>query len=303
VLITGESGTGKELVSRLIHTLDPGVERRELVILDCTTIVPELIGSELFGHERGAFTGATGARDGAFALSDHGTLFLDEIGELPLSLQPQLLRVIQERTFKRIGGNHWSSTHFRLVCATHRDFAAEIGAGRFRADLYYRIATCKLALPPLRERRQDIGPLAEHFFRELSPTGAAPELTPAVRELLEQREYPGNVRELRQLVARIAARHVGTGPVSVGDVPEDERPDVDVAGTRWQTVEFEAAIQRALALGAPLKDLSHYLSETAVRLAVDEEQGNLQRAARRLGVTDRALQMRRASVKQGRDAA
>ncbi|HEX2095529.1 MAG TPA: sigma-54 factor interaction domain-containing protein, partial [Longimicrobiaceae bacterium] len=148
VLITGESGTGKELVARLIHTLDTRPRKHDLVTLDCTTVVPELSGSEFFGHERGAYTGAVGPREGAFALADGGTLFLDEVGELPLPLQAQLLRVVQERTYKKVGGNSWQRTEFRLVCATNRDLLEEVAHGRFRADLYYRIASVVCHIPP-----------------------------------------------------------------------------------------------------------------------------------------------------------
>src|SRR5690349_11406560 len=139
VVLTGETGTGKELVARLIHSLDERPRKGELVLVDCTTIVPTLSGSEFFGHERGAFTGATGSRDGAFALADRGTLFLDEVGELPLALQSELLRVVQEGAYKRVGGNDWRTTSFRLVCATNRDLFADAAVGRFRYDLLYRL--------------------------------------------------------------------------------------------------------------------------------------------------------------------
>ncbi|HEY0555673.1 MAG TPA: sigma-54 factor interaction domain-containing protein [Thermoanaerobaculia bacterium] len=140
VLLGGESGTGKELVARLIHSLDAREEKRDLVTLDCTTIVPELSGSEFFGHEKGSYTSAVAAREGAFALADGGTLFLDEVGELPLRLQAELLRVVQEGTYKRLGSNSWQKTRFRLVCATHRELLGELEEGRFRRDFYYRIA-------------------------------------------------------------------------------------------------------------------------------------------------------------------
>jgi transcriptional regulator with GAF, ATPase, and Fis domain len=137
VLITGESGTGKELIARLIHALDSRVDKGDFVILDCTTVVPTLSGSEFFGHEKGAFTGAIAQRDGAFAMADGGTLFLDEIGELPLVLQAELLRVIEEGMYKRVGSNTWRKTSFRLLCATNRDLLQEESRGNFRKDLYY----------------------------------------------------------------------------------------------------------------------------------------------------------------------
>ncbi|RMG28228.1 MAG: sigma-54 factor interaction domain-containing protein, partial [Bacteroidetes bacterium] len=164
ILIQGESGTGKELVARLIHSLDTRPDKDELVLVDCTTIVPELSGSEFFGHEKGAFTNAISTREGAFALANRGTLFLDEVGELPMPLQAELLRVIQEGTYKRVGSNQWRETRFRLVCATNRDLQAEIEAGNFRMDLYYRLANWVVHLPSLARRREDIPLLIAHFW-------------------------------------------------------------------------------------------------------------------------------------------
>jgi transcriptional regulator with GAF, ATPase, and Fis domain len=224
VLITGESGTGKERLAQLIHDLDPRPVKRKLVILDCSTVVPSLSGSEFFGHDKGAFTGAATAREGAFELADGGTLFLDEVGELPVSLQAELLRVVQEGTFKRVGSNAWRKSSFRLICATNRDLAVEQTRGTFRNDFYYRIAGCSLRLPSLRDRATDIIPLFRHFFRQVYPDREPPELSDAVRELLLRRHYPGNVRDLRSLALRIIHRHVGSGAVTVGDVPELERP-------------------------------------------------------------------------------
>jgi transcriptional regulator with GAF, ATPase, and Fis domain len=298
VLITGESGTGKELAARLIHTLDPRSENHDLVLLDCTTIVPELSGSEFFGHERGAFTGAVGARDGAFALADKGTLFLDEVGDLPLGLQGELLRVIQEHTYKRVGSNIWQETDFRLVCATNRDLQQEESQGRFRRDLYYRIASWTCKLPPLRERSEDIMPLAHHFLCQLRPDEEQPKMDPAVQEYLRERKYPGNVRELKQVVSRMSYRHVGPGPITAGDIPGEERPDAELGPQQWRDGTFERAIGRAVALGAGLKEIQQAVSDTAIQIAIGEESENLQRAARRLGVTPRALQMRRATQRR-----
>src|SRR6516162_7426096 len=174
----GESGTGKEMLAQLIKELDFTARTANLTVVDCTTIVPELSGSEFFGHERGAFTGAINARDGAFALANGGILFLDEIGELPLPLQAQLLRVIQERSYKRVGGSTWHRTEFRLVCATNRNLLEMVTRGEFRADLFHRIASFICKLPPLRERIEDIIPLAEHFFRQVDPNHKVPHLDP-----------------------------------------------------------------------------------------------------------------------------
>ncbi len=298
VLITGETGTGKELVARLIHTLDARRNQHDLVITDCTTIVPELSGSELFGHERGAFTGAVAMRDGAFSLAHGGTLFLDEVGELPLGLQAQLLRVIQEHTYKRVGSNVWRETDFRLVCATNRDLLQEAAQGHFRSDLYYRLANWTFKLPPLCERSEDVIPLARHFMSELHPNHEPPELDQPVQEYLLTRTYAGNVRDLRSLAYRIMYRHVGAGPITIGDIPTDERPSNAGEPADWQTPALEQAVHCAFAGGAGLKEIRHAAEEAAIRIALTEEAGNLPRAARRLGVTDRALQMRRAEQRQ-----
>jgi transcriptional regulator with GAF, ATPase, and Fis domain len=297
VLIIGETGTGKELIAKLIHDLDRRQNRREMVTADCTTIVPELSGSELFGHERGAFTGAVSARDGAFALAHHGTLFLDEVGELPPALQAQLLRAIQEKIYKRVGGNTWQQTEFRLVCATNRDLLADVKSGVFRSDLYYRIASWVVKPPPLKDRREDILPLTRHFLASLELEDGPVECDLAVAEYLQSREYPGNVRELRQLVMRMGQRHVGPGPITVGDLPAEEWPTIQqAAGRVWPDAEFSEAIRRGLESGAALREISHAASEAAIQIAVQQEQGNLQKAAKRLGVTDRALQLRRAAT-------
>jgi transcriptional regulator with GAF, ATPase, and Fis domain len=301
VLILGESGTGKELVARLVHALDTRAKTGEFVVLDCATTVPELSGSEFFGHERGAFTGAVHAREGAFALADKGTLFLDEVGELPMPVQAQLLRAVQEHTYKRVGGNAWETADFRLVCATNKDLYETVQQGKFRHDLYYRIATWIITLPPLRDRREDILPLARHFMRQFRSDGEPLEIDSSVREYLVQREYPGNVRELWQVIARMMDRHVGCGPITVGDIPEDDRPR-EGRSHDWRDEAFERAIQHALLRGAKLKEIGRGAEETAVRFVLSAEQGNLQRAASRLGVTDRALQMRRASGRRSHAA-
>jgi transcriptional regulator with GAF, ATPase, and Fis domain len=298
VLITGATGTGKELVARLIHTLDRRRDKGELVIVDCTTITPELAGSELFGHEKGAFTSAVAERQGAFALADGGTVFLDEVGELPPRLQAELLRVIQERSYKRVGGNAWRRTDFRLVCATNRDLAAEIARGAFRRDLFYRIASTRLALPTLGARRTDVVPLARHFLAEAFGDREPPDLDPAVRDYLTARDYPGNVRNLRRVVLQMAHRHVGPGPISPGDLPEGERPRPEDPGEEWRDEGFERAVRRALARGLGLKEISSAAAEAAVDIALADSEGNLQQAAGRLQVTDRALQMRRAARRQ-----
>ena len=286
ILLIGESGTGKELLAKLVssvtRTASGSKARKELVTVDCGSLLPELSGSELFGHERGAFTGAHTMRDGAFALADGATLLLDEIGDLPLGMQPQLLRSIQEGTFKKLGGNVWQSTNFRLVSATNRDLDDLVGRNQFRLDLYHRIAGCVFKTPPLRDRREDILPLAAHFMSKLLSM-PAPEFDANVSEYLINRAYPGNIRELRQLIHRIAIRYPGSGPITAGDVPEEDRPAGSTIDRAWPDPQFEQSIADAITLGIGLKDISQMTAQIAIRLAVGSENGNLQRAASRLG--------------------
>jgi transcriptional regulator with GAF, ATPase, and Fis domain len=299
ILLTGESGTGKEvlagLVSKVTRSISDGrALRSDLVTVDCGALMRELSGSEFFGHERGAFTGAYTARDGAFALADGATLLLDEIGDLPLSLQPQILRCIQERTYKRLGSNAWQKTNFRLVSATNRDLGRQIEDGTFRLDLYYRIAGCVFQTPPLRERRRDVLPLAAHFLRKLLGR-EPPALDTHLRDYLMNRDYPGNVRELYQLLQRISARYSSSGPITVGDLPEEDRPVGGAFRRAWPNERFEMSIAEAVMLGTSLKQISQVTTQTAMRVAVESERGNIKCAATRLGITDRALQVRRAS--------
>ena len=294
LLINGASGTGKELVARLVHDLDPRSPKGALVVVDCTTLTPELSGSELFGHERGAFTGALQAREGAFALAHGGTLFLDEIGELPLPLQAQLLRAVQEGQYKRVGGNAWQRTDFRLVSATHRDLEAGIADGSFRADLYYRIAGSVCRTPRLAERCEDVLPLALHFQAQHDSDDAGEGFDEPVRQYLAARDYPGNVRDLRRVVSWLCQHHAGPGPVTLGDVPAAERPQHAAPPGDALEQRFALAVHEALDRGLGLKEIGAVAAESAIRLAIERERGNLHRAAQRLGVTDRALQLRRA---------
>jgi DNA-binding NtrC family response regulator len=296
ILLTGESGTGKELIARMIHDVDHRPDKGPFVVLDCTTVVPTLSGSEFFGHERGAFTGAVAARDGAFARANGGTLFLDEVGELPLTLQAELLRVIQEGMYKRVGSDAWRDTTFRLICATNRPLRDAIASGGFRSDLYHRIAAWGCELPPLRQRTDDIIPLATHFLSSLIPSLHQPPFDPAVTEFIRDRSYPGNVRDLRLLIARIAARHVGDGPVTVGSLPDNERPESQADVRTWWQGAFEKAIGDAVGCGVGLREIGKRAQDTAIGVAVAAEGGSLRRASLRLGVTERALQMRRSAA-------
>lgn len=296
VLITGESGTGKELVARLIHTLDPRANKGNLVVVDCTTIVPELSGSEFFGHERGAFTGAVSSRDGAFALADRGTLFLDEVGELAPRLQAELLRVIQERTYKRVGSNTWRQTDFRLVCATNRDLPHEVQCGRFRADLFHRLSAWNCRLPSLAERAEDVPLLVVHALKAALETREPPELDPAVVHALTGRSYPGNVRELRQLVSRIAARYVPPGPITIGAIPPADRPPATAPRCAYVT-RLESAVRIAIAEGVTLDELCSQTQRAAFDAVLSTEGENTARAADRLGCSQRTVQLYRKNAR------
>jgi transcriptional regulator with GAF, ATPase, and Fis domain len=210
-----------------------------------------------------------------------------------------LLRVTQERTYKRVGSNTWKKVDFRLICATNRNLREGQARGEFRSDFYHRIASWTCYLPPLRERREDIPLLAEHFLREFRPGETVSELDPAVRDYLVTRDYPGNVRELRQLVRRMAQRHVGAGPFTAGEVPEEERSAAAALLRKdWRDDDFRRAMRRALAQGLGLREITTQTAESVIRLALEDERGNVHRAAIKLHVTDRALQMRRAAGRQ-----
>jgi len=205
VLLVGESGTGKELVARAVHSESPRADA-PFVTVDCASLSPTLIASELFGHEKGAFTGAERRHAGAFERADGGTIFLDEIGELPEQLQPNLLGVLERRRFRRLGGRDEIETDVRVVSATNRDLRKEVNAGAFRLDLYYRIAVVRFAVPALRERPEDIPLLVEHFLTEAGETRAVGEVVePATMAGLARHHWPGNVRELRNWVEATVA--------------------------------------------------------------------------------------------------
>jgi transcriptional regulator with GAF, ATPase, and Fis domain len=203
VLITGETGTGKELIARAIHDRSPR-RNRALVTVNCASVPRELFESEFFGHVRGAFTGALRDRTGRFQLADKGTIFLDEVSEIPLELQGKLLRVLQERQVERVGEDQLRPIDARVIAATNRDLQDEVEAGRFRCDLYYRLCVFPIELPPLRERREDIGLLAAHFLELAARRLSCPEarLTDHALELLLAYDWPGNVRELHNVIER-----------------------------------------------------------------------------------------------------
>ena len=225
VLLTGETGTGKEVFARLIHAHSPRT-KRPFVPVNCAAIPELLLESELFGYVKGAFTGAVYPRKGRVALAEGGTLFLDEIGELPLSLQVKLLRLLQARTYEPVGSSESVAADFRLIAATNRDLLAEVRAGRFRQDLYYRLNVCPIHLPPLRQRPGDVAALFEHFWRDHGEHRA---IEPTVFERLQRYDWPGNVRELENLVERVSVIAEGT-VIRVTDLPPPLSDELDANG-------------------------------------------------------------------------
>jgi transcriptional regulator with GAF, ATPase, and Fis domain len=223
VLIGGETGTGKDVLARSIHAASPR-GKGPFIVVDCGAVVGSLIESELFGHEKGAFTGATAQRQGAFELANGGTLFLDEIGELPLDLQPKLLRALETRAIRRVGGNREIRVDIRVVAASKRNLKMEVERGKFREDLYFRLAVVPIELPPLRERRSDIPPLVEHLLRsfgEADPSKPRLRIASDALDALVSHDWPGNVRELRNVLERAAyiARATGGTEVRLADMP------------------------------------------------------------------------------------
>ncbi len=244
VLVEGETGSGKELVSRGIH--DASSRRdRPFVVVNCGAISPELIESELFGHEKGSFTGATAQRRGAFEIAHAGTIFLDEIGELPLALQPKLLRALEQKEIKRVGGNEMILVDVRVIAATNRNLREEMSRKTFRDDLYFRLSAITLRVPPLRERREDIVPIAALFLAEAASKAGrpAPGLSGAAAEFLASHDWPGNVRELRNAIQRAVVMSEGPS-LTAGDFsfllmpgPPPAAAAADSRLSRWEQTE------------------------------------------------------------------
>jgi DNA-binding NtrC family response regulator len=264
VLLQGESGTGKELFARAIHQLSPRRDR-PFVAINCAAIPETLIENELFGHEKGSFTGATGRQLGKFELADSGTIFLDEIGELGLGVQSKILRVIQERRFDRIGGTSTLEVDVRIICATNRGLAGEVKEGRFREDLFFRINVFPVTVPPLRARREDIDALSDFFLQKFARELKKPSLriSDDAREALRAYDWPGNIRELENCIERAAILCDGSvierRDLHIGDVSTDALRDaLDLTGT------LEEASARTLAVVEKLK-IADALRSTSTR--------------------------------------
>lgn len=292
ILLIGESGTGKEILSRLVHTIDRRPAKKDIVLVDCTTITQELSGSEFFGHERGSYTNAHQSREGAFALANNGTLFLDEVGELPMQLQSELLRVIQEGSYKKVGSNTWQKTKFRLICATNKNLQALVNEGKFRQDLYFRISDFEFRVPTLEERLEDIPKLAEYFLAGFYPNGNCPEFDESVMDYLVRRHYPGNIRELKQLVSRIVLKHVRHKKITMGEIPLQDRLGNTLAtrNTNGNGEMFDASVRLALLSGLTLQELKNKTKDEAIRIALELSGDNNNVAAQKLGVDIRTIQ-------------
>ncbi|HEX2832206.1 MAG TPA: sigma-54 dependent transcriptional regulator [Thermoanaerobaculia bacterium] len=279
VLLEGESGTGKGVMARLIHNRSPR-SRSPFVDLNCAGLSKELLESELFGHERGAFTNATNTKPGLFEIAGDGTLFLDEIGEMELAVQARLLKALEEKRFRRVGGIRDLRADFRLLAATNRDLGAEVQAGRFRADLYYRLNVVRLRMPPLRERMVDLPILVQEILRPLAKeTGRQmPKISTNAMKKLEAYAWPGNVRELRNVLER-ALITLGGDEIRSQDLVLEPQTQVASSSGGLPTEEWEIK---------PLDDMiSSY-----IKAAVDATGGNMRKAARALNISPSTLYAR-----------
>jgi DNA-binding NtrC family response regulator len=286
VLITGESGVGKEEVARRLHRIGDVDGKQPFIAVNCGAIPENLIESELFGHERGAFTGALKSRDGVFVQADGGTLFLDEIGEMPPSMQVKLLRAIQERTVVPVGGNTKIPVNIRLVCATHRDLKAMVESGEFREDLYYRIHVIHLPVPPLRERREDILWLAERFLAEMSAaSGVQYSLSARAAGALANYPWPGNIRELRHCLER-------AGVLSPSPCFETEA----IFGAIGIPVDSDQSAERQ-----HLGDYLQACERDYIRRALGECDGRIAETAGMLGISRKNLWQKMRKLGMGED--
>ena len=297
VLITGESGTGKELVAKAIHMNSPRQDK-PFITVNCAALAENLLESELFGHEKGAFTGAVVMRKGRFELADGGTLFLDEIGEIPLALQAKLLRALQEKSFERVGGSKTLSVDVRIISATNKDLREEVDQGRFREDLYYRLNVIHVLLPPLRERMDDIPILVEYFIRTVSERLDKPGLSisPDALRLLVTLPWEGNVRELENTIERAAI------------LCDNNRIEADDVQPESSATRSQAAWSNTMDLGqlipdsAELNDVLYAIEEKMLNRALEATGFVQARAAEKLGITKSLLQykMKKYGIKKGR---
>ncbi|MCC7383418.1 MAG: sigma 54-dependent Fis family transcriptional regulator [Deltaproteobacteria bacterium] len=291
VLVTGESGTGKELAARAIHGASPRKDKA-FEVVDCGGLPPTLIESELFGHEKGAFTGASGEHEGAFERADGGTLFLDELGELPLELQPKLLRALGEREIRRLGAKQSRKIDVRIVAATNRDLRREVNAGRFRADLFYRLAVIQVRMPSLRDRLEDLPLLAARLLQSISADLSVDTRSVELGAELWQHSWPGNVRELRNYLEQLAILKQPPAFTEVGELPEG---NADGLAAGLDHLPLTAAKNEVVA-----RFERRYLTNL-----LEQTKGNVAEAARISGVNRATLfrMIRRYGLREGGDGA
>ncbi len=280
VLIFGETGTGKELVARAVHESSPR-RNAPFVAVNCAALPESLLESELFGHEKGAFTSAVGQRKGRFEMAHGGTIFLDEVGEIPLSMQAKLLRVLQDRRFERVGGTQTIEVDVRVVAATNRDLLRLAKEGKFREDLYYRLNVVKIDLPPLHERPEDVHLLATHFVQKFSPLGAPPKtIAPEAMELLLQHRWPGNIRELENAVERACV-------TSRDDVIRPENLPAEILKPSRPRYQLPVDLKRPLT--EQLAELTAAFEERYLRRALKRTRGHIGRTAHLTGLSRRTI--------------
>lgn len=289
ILLSGESGTGKELVAHAIHRLSPRA-KGPFIAVHCASLSANLLESELFGHEKGAFTGAAERRRGRFELADGGTLFLDEISEIEPAIQVKLLRVLEERTFERVGGNETLEVDIRLIAATNRDLKAMVEQGKFRQDLFFRLDVVSITLPPLRDREEDVVLLCHHFLKEFTQKNnkAISEFTPDALQILSAYAWPGNVRELRNVIERMVV--LSRGPkLTARDLPASLRQAVQQDPTQgaWRGTG-----------GLTGADSLESAERNLIQAALKRRQGNRTQAAAQLGISRRTLQRKLKQYRQ-----
>jgi DNA-binding NtrC family response regulator len=285
VLISGETGTGKELIAYAIHRNSP---RRDnpFVKINCSAIAENLIESELFGYEKGAFTGAVSTKPGRFELADKGTLFLDEVGEIPRDMQVKLLRVIQDHEFERVGGLRTIRVDVRLIAATNRNLLQDVKDGRFREDLYYRLNVFPTHLPPLRERREDILPLTDYFIEKFNNKleREVKHIDSRVKDVLVSYDWPGNIRELENFIERIVLM-AGGDTITFEDIPPE-----------WKSAAEAISLSQKAGQKRPFKDfLKSHMEEVekqSIIQCLEEVGGNVTKAAQRLGLSRKGLQLK-----------
>ena len=287
VLVTGESGTGKELVARAIHFNSPR-KNEPIISLNCAGLPEQLLESELFGHEKGAFTGATALRRGRFEIADNGTIFLDEVGEMPLTLQAKLLRVLQEKTFERVGGNQTLKVDVRIVAATNKELKEEVNRGNFREDLYYRLNVLNIHLPPLRERKDDIPLLVNHFINKYAKqlNYESLEIAPQAMRFLTSQPWEGNIRELENTIER-AAILCTDNRIELDDVKEEETSQ---ASNPLEGTSIGLSLEQLSAKHVKLPDILDAIEKQMIQNALEDSDHIQAHAAEHLGITKSLLQ-------------